>query len=161
VLQRRRAVHDRRQLPERVRENIIFGGSDPEIAGLVPSDITVRGNLVTKDLAWKAIRFQVKNLFELKNARRVVVDGNVFEYSWTSGQEGSGIVITVRNQSGKLPLVHGRGRHVQPQHRAPHGERREHPRATMTQRPARRAAARRGSSSATTCSTTSARTSGT
>jgi hypothetical protein len=84
-------------------ENIIFGGSDPEIAGLVPSDITVRGNLVTKDLAWQAIKLSVKNLFELKNARRVVVDGNVFEYCWTSGQEGSGIVITVRNQSGRCP----------------------------------------------------------
>jgi hypothetical protein len=69
----------------------------------VPSDITVRGNLVTKDLAWQAIKLSIKNLFELKNARRVVVDGNVFEYSWTSGQEGSGIVITVRNQSGRCP----------------------------------------------------------
>jgi len=34
-------------------ENIIFGGSDPKISKLVPSDITIARNLVTKSLAWK------------------------------------------------------------------------------------------------------------
>ena len=42
----------------------------------------------------------VKNLLELKNARRVTIDGNLFEYSWSSGQAGYAIVFTPRNQEG-------------------------------------------------------------
>ncbi len=34
-------------------ENIIFGGSDPAVANLVPSDIEIRGNHLFKPLAWK------------------------------------------------------------------------------------------------------------
>src|SRR5205085_2810253 len=33
--------------------NIMFGGSDPQIPNLVPSDIEIRGNLVFKRLTWK------------------------------------------------------------------------------------------------------------
>jgi hypothetical protein len=35
----------------------------------------------------------VKNLFELKNARRVLVEQNVFENNWADGQSGMAIVI--------------------------------------------------------------------
>jgi len=45
----------------------------------------------------------VKNLFELKNAERVDVSGNVFENNWTSSQDGSAILITPRNQNGTAP----------------------------------------------------------
>jgi len=34
-------------------ENILFGGGDPPIRNLVPSDIEIRGNHVSKPLAWK------------------------------------------------------------------------------------------------------------
>ena len=43
----------------------------------------------------------VKNLFELKNARNVVVEGNVFENNWASGQAGYAILFTPRNQEGR------------------------------------------------------------
>ena len=33
-------------------ENVMFGGAAPSIAGLVPSDIVVRGNLIDKPLEW-------------------------------------------------------------------------------------------------------------
>ena len=61
-------------------ENIIFGGADPKVPELVPSDIIVRGNLFHKPLEWKNRQpaWVVKNLFELKNARRVLVDNNTF-----------------------------------------------------------------------------------
>jgi len=39
----------------------------------------------------------VKNLFELKNARNVVVEHNVFENHWRDAQAGYAIVITPRN----------------------------------------------------------------
>ncbi|HZZ99559.1 MAG TPA: hypothetical protein VFK07_02545, partial [Candidatus Paceibacterota bacterium] len=35
-------------------ENLLFGGADPSIPNLVPSDIEIRGNLFSKPLAWKS-----------------------------------------------------------------------------------------------------------
>ena len=42
----------------------------------------------------------VKNLFELKNARNVVVESNVFENHWKAAQPGYAIVFTPRNSNG-------------------------------------------------------------
>jgi hypothetical protein len=91
-------------------ENVLFGGADPGIANLVPSDIEIRGNYVFKPKSWKVgdptyagYHWTVKNLLELKNARNVVIDGNVFENNWTDGQAGIPILFTVRNQEGTAP----------------------------------------------------------
>jgi len=85
-------------------ENIMFGGADPAITNLVPSDITIRGNHFWKDYsAWKGAGLTVKNLLEFKNAQRVLVDGNVFEYSWAEAQSGFAIMITPRNENGGCP----------------------------------------------------------
>ena len=91
-------------------ENVMFGGGDPFIKDLVPSDIEVRGNQMAKPLKWKkndpsyeGTAWTVKNLFELKNARRVLVEGNVLEYNWEESQSGFAVLFTVRNQDGKAP----------------------------------------------------------
>jgi hypothetical protein len=84
-------------------ENILFGGDDPRIAGLVPSDITVRGNLLFKPQTWRQKKGSVANLFELKNARRVLVEHNVLDGNWTDIQAGIPVVFTPRNQYGKAP----------------------------------------------------------
>jgi hypothetical protein len=91
-------------------ENLMFGGADPSIADLVPADITVRRNHMAKPLSWKrgeagyaGTRWSVKNLFELKNARRVVVEDNLFEHNWVDAQSGFAILFTVRNQDGRSP----------------------------------------------------------
>jgi hypothetical protein len=42
----------------------------------------------------------VKNLLELKNARNVVIEQNVFENHWAGAQAGYAIVFTPRNQNG-------------------------------------------------------------
>lgn len=76
--------------------SVLFGGAEPAIGSLVPSDITVRRNLMAKPVEWRSERWTVKNLFELKNARRVQVDGNVFEYNWSAAQVGFAILFTVR-----------------------------------------------------------------
>ncbi len=44
--------------------------------------------------------WSVKNLFELKNARNVVVEDNVFENHWKESQPGWSIVLTPRNSGG-------------------------------------------------------------
>jgi hypothetical protein len=95
---------------EAAGENVLFGGADPTIPNLVPSDIEVLRNHLAKPLAWRAgtsafqgVVWTVKNLFELKNARRVLVDGNVLEYNWPQAQNGFAILFTVRNQDGASP----------------------------------------------------------
>ena len=93
-------------------ENLLFGGGDPKIRDLVPSDIEIRGNHISKPLSWKpgepehdGSNWQVKILLELKNARRVVVDGNLFEHNWQHPLPGYGygITFTVRNEEGGSP----------------------------------------------------------
>ena len=73
-------------------ENVMFGGADPGISNMSPSDITIRRNHFWKDPAWKGL-WTVKNLFELKHAKRVLVEGNVFENNWADAQAGMAIVI--------------------------------------------------------------------
>jgi len=91
---------------EAAGENLMFGGADPSIKDLVPTKILVRGNVLSKPLAWRepsAPRWQIKNLFELKNARQVLVERNVMERSWPQAQTGYAILFTVRNQDGGCP----------------------------------------------------------
>lgn len=73
--------------------NIMFGGADPTIAGLSPSDITVTRNYLTKQLAYKGKGYAVKNLLELKHAKRVRIDGNVIENSWADAQIGWAVIM--------------------------------------------------------------------
>jgi hypothetical protein len=83
-------------------ENVMFGGDDAKIQGLVPSDIEFRRNHVSRPLAWRGV-WTVKNIFELKNAQRVLIEGNVFENNWADAQSGFAIVLTPRNQGGDNP----------------------------------------------------------
>ncbi len=55
----------------------------------MPSNIEIRGNYFAKPLNWNPFDpsyagkpWSVKNLFELKNAQDVIVDGNLFEFVW-------------------------------------------------------------------------------
>ena len=88
---------------EAAGENIMFGGADPGVSNLVPSDITIADNHFAKQTAWRSENWVVKNLLELKNARRVTIARNMFEYNWKGGQSGYAIVFTVRNQDGNCP----------------------------------------------------------
>jgi hypothetical protein len=90
---------------EAAGENFILGGSDPPIANLIAQDIVFRHNHLSKPIAWRNERWQVKNLFELKNARRVLVEGNLMEYVWQEAQVGYAILLTPRNQDGRAPWV--------------------------------------------------------
>jgi hypothetical protein len=83
-------------------EIINFGGVDPGVLNLVPSDIEIRHNHLTRPLSWKG-KWLVKNLFELKNAQRVLVEGNVMENNWLDGQVGGAIVLKSVNQDNTAP----------------------------------------------------------
>lgn len=99
---------------------VLFGGARTSIPGLVPSDIEFRRNHCRKPTSWRpgspdyaGTPWYVKNLFELKNARRVLIDGNVFEQNWPSAdatpdgspQQGYAILFTVRDEGQAWPTV--------------------------------------------------------
>ena len=67
-------------------------------------DVVIRGNHVFKPLSWKnpipsgpnaGLTWKVKNHFELKAAKRLLVEGNIFENCWYDRQRAS-LVITPR-----------------------------------------------------------------
>jgi len=88
---------------EAAGENFMTGGADPAIDGLVPTGITFRDNWVRKPVEWRGSTWQVKNLLELKNARGVVIEHNLFENNWEAAQPGFAILFTPRNQDGNAP----------------------------------------------------------
>jgi hypothetical protein len=79
-------------------EVVLIGGADPSVPNLVPSDIEIRRNYFRKPKEWNG-RATIKGTFELKNARRVVVEGNLIESEILT----TAVVLTVRNQNGKAP----------------------------------------------------------
>jgi hypothetical protein len=90
---------------EAAGENIMFGGAGVSIPGVVPSDILVEDNVLTKDLSWRSSSWTVKNLFELKHGRRVVVRRNAMINNWAAAQQGFAIVFTPRNSGGSTSWV--------------------------------------------------------
>jgi hypothetical protein len=93
-------------------ENVFWGGATPSLRGVVPSDIEIRGNYVTKPLSWRqgdpsyaGTLWVVKNLLELKSGRRVTIEGNIFENCWYQAQAGYAILFTVRTEGGSAPWL--------------------------------------------------------
>lgn len=95
-------------------ETIMFGGGS---ATATPADIEIRRNHMFKPPNWMAGHpqfigaadgrpFIVKNLFELKNATRVLLDGNIMENSWGGfSQSGFAVLLTPKNQAAKIGNV--------------------------------------------------------
>lgn len=94
-------------------QSILFGGGG---ATNTATDIEIRGNHLFKPMTWKPGNpgfvksasgrpFIVKNLFELKNAQRVLFEGNILENCWGGfSQNGYAILLTPKNQSNRCPL---------------------------------------------------------
>ena len=98
-------------------ENILFGA---RTATRPPSDIEIRRNHLFKPMTWlkgqpgfvggtAGTPFIVKNHFELKNAQRVLFEGNILQNNWGGfSQHGFSIVLTPKNQNvsgiGTCPL---------------------------------------------------------
>jgi hypothetical protein len=97
---------------EAAAQSILFGGGE---ATMTPADIEVSNNHMFKPLIWMKGQpgyvggtngnpFIVKNLFELKNAQRVLLQNNIMEYSWGGySQVGFAILLTPKNQSALSP----------------------------------------------------------
>ncbi|MFL5617199.1 MAG: Ig-like domain-containing protein [Gemmatimonadaceae bacterium] len=83
-------------------EVIMFGGGGVTTQNVSPSDITVRGNHIMRPTSWKGV-WQVKNLIESKHARRLLIEGNVIENTWSDAQVGFALVLKSENQDGDTP----------------------------------------------------------
>jgi hypothetical protein len=93
---------------EAAAESIQLGGAR---ATITPTDIEIRHNHLFKPLIWMKGQpgyvggldgnpFIVKNLFELKNAQRVLFEGNILENSWGGfSQTGFAILLGPKNQA--------------------------------------------------------------
>src|SRR2546426_3319654 len=93
-------------------EDVIFGGGP---ATLSPTDIEIRRNQMFRPLNWKPDNpnfvgardghaFIVKNNFELKNAQRVLFEGNILENTWGGfTQGGFSVLLTPKNQNNACP----------------------------------------------------------
>jgi len=93
---------------EGAAENISLGGG---AATTTPADIEIRQNHLFKPMTWMVGQpgfvggvdgnpFIVKNHFELKNAQRVLFEGNIAENTWGGfSQTGYSLLLTPKNQS--------------------------------------------------------------
>lgn len=84
-------------------QGIMFGGADPAIDQLSPSDITIRRNHFFKPLSWGDGRWSVKAVLELKHAKRVLYEANVLENHWSNAQSGWAIVLMSTSQYDRAP----------------------------------------------------------
>lgn len=79
-------------------ENLFFGGDAAKTRGVVPSDIEIRRNYMTKPLEWRG-KVGIKCTLELKAARRVYIAENIIENSF----DENAIRLTVRGGGGAAP----------------------------------------------------------
>jgi len=88
-------------------ENIMFGGAKNSAECLVASDIEIRRCHFYKNPAWAKLKYPnnwaVKNLFEIKTARRVLLEGNVFENCWAEAQTGYALLLKSSSPSQGQP----------------------------------------------------------
>jgi len=93
-------------------EDVIFGGGP---ATLSPADIEIRRNHMFRPMNWKpdspdfvgardGHAFIVKNDFELKNAQRVLLEGNILENTWGGfSQVGFSVVPGPKKKKNACP----------------------------------------------------------
>ena len=89
---------------EAAAENILFGGASSNLK-LVPTDCVVRDNFLNKPLHWREEGWTVKNLFEIKNGRRIRVENNLMTNNWGDAQDGTAVLFTVREDNGKVSVI--------------------------------------------------------
>ncbi len=89
---------------EAAAENILFGGAGSYLK-LVPTDCIVDSNHLSKPLEWLGTDWVVKNLFEIKNGRRITVTNNLMTNNWAMGQDGNALLFTTRADNGNATII--------------------------------------------------------
>jgi hypothetical protein len=91
-------------------QSILFGGADPMTTGKVPSDITITRNKLRKDATWYGLGYPIKNHVEVKFGKRILIEGNKFQYCWSepvggNTQNGQALSLTTKDQGDNIAWV--------------------------------------------------------
>jgi hypothetical protein len=89
---------------EAAAEGILFGGATSTLE-LTPTDCLVRSNHISRPVSWRDEGWAVKNLFEIKDGRRIKVEYNLMTNNWGHAQDGTGVLFTVRTDSGQEATI--------------------------------------------------------
>ena len=89
---------------EAAAQSILFGGADSYLK-LVPTDCVVRSNHLNKPPEWKGTDWVVKNIFEIKNGKRIKVENNLMTNNWGMAQDGMAILFTTRADNGDATII--------------------------------------------------------
>ncbi len=89
---------------EGAAQSILFGGADSTLK-LVPTDCIVRSNHLNKPVEWKGTDWVVKNIFEIKNGKRIKVENNLMTNNWGMAQDGMAILFTTRADNGDATII--------------------------------------------------------
>lgn len=81
---------------EAAAENILFGGAGSTLK-LVPTDCLIKDNWMNKPDAWRAQKWTVKNIFEIKFGRKIKIENNLMTNNWAMGQDGTAVLFTTRD----------------------------------------------------------------
>jgi hypothetical protein len=86
-------------------EQVLSGGAQPSIAGVLTSDVTITRNHMHRDTAYypgapnyNGFPLIVKNDIEFKEIQRLLVQGNVMDYVW-AGYSQNGVAISIAPMS--------------------------------------------------------------
>jgi putative Ig domain-containing protein/immunoglobulin I-set domain protein/IPT/TIG domain-containing protein len=97
-------------------QGIFWGGSgiatnQPPYNQFV-DDSTIQNNFIYKPTAWKVgdpgyigIHWTVKNLIEMKEGHRILIQNNVVENNWADAQTGNAVLFTPTQQSGSNTVL--------------------------------------------------------
>ncbi len=96
-------------------QSVFLGGGDPSIRGIVPSDVVVRRNDLSRPASWQctgpiitgtntrtclAGQWRTKTNVELKIGKRVLIEGNVICRTPPDAQSGYAVLLKTENQDG-------------------------------------------------------------
>jgi len=107
----------------RIENNYIESGGENMIVGtnasfgIITADVTISGNHFFKPLAWEdpiptgpnadgTRVWKNKNLFELKEGQRFLIEGNLFENNWPQGQVGFAVLFKDSSKNGPDTVSH-------------------------------------------------------
>lgn len=85
---------------------VMFGGIDPSITDMIPSNITITRNTFTKKLAWESQdnpniagdqRWSCKNLLEFKAGINVTITYNTFSNNWHAAAATNGTFLWLKS----------------------------------------------------------------
>ena len=62
-------------------------------------------NHLNKPVEWRQDKWVVKNLFEIKNGRRIKVQNNLMTNNWVMGQDGCAVLFTTRADNGPASTI--------------------------------------------------------